>query len=70
MNAMTVALQSQKDLLRKRKKPVSKTDADSKLDDGLNKKSSDISSPVAKAESKETKPTFKVSFTYLRYINY
>lgn len=66
MNAMTTALQSQKEQLRKRKKPALKTDADGKPDESPNRKNSDASSsPTAKSDGKETKPTFKVRFLLL-----
>lgn len=56
MNAMNAAVETQKELLRKRKKPAAKND--------------DGSSPTPKTpDGKDTKPTFKVIFQVSRLID-
>lgn len=68
MNAMTIAIESQKESLRKRKKAAPKSDSETKAEENGTRKNSDpAASPTIKSE-KDVKPTFKVSTFFLNCI--
>lgn len=61
MNAMNIAIESQKESMRKRKKAAPKADSENKAEDNGSRKNSDPgASPTIKPE-KDVKPAFKVS---------
>lgn len=66
MNAMTIAIESQKESMRKRKKAAPKSDSETKAEENGGRKNSDVSSSPTIKSDKDVKPAFKVC-NFLQY---
>lgn len=66
MNAMTIAIETQKESMRKRKKAPPKSESEAKADENGGRKNSDVASPTIKVE-KDIKLAFKVCGFFFFY---